>query len=65
MYKGKGKKYECKNYIGISFLRRVRKVYGRILIERVRKITDRIIGEEQYGFRSGRGSIKQNECPDV
>lgn len=35
----------------------VRKVNGRILIERVRGRTDRMIGKEQSGFRIGQGCI--------
>lgn len=31
------------------------KVYGRILTERVMEVTERKIGEEQGGFRKGRG----------
>ena len=35
------------------------KVYGRVLIEKVRKITEGLIGEEQCGFRMGRGCVDQ------
>ena len=35
------------------------KVYGRILIERVHVLTEGMIGEEQCGFRSGRGCVDQ------
>ena len=35
------------------------KVYGRILIEKVHIITEGLIGEEQCGFRSGRGCVDQ------
>ena len=34
-------------------------MYGRILIERVRVLTEGMIGEEQCGFRSGRGCVDQ------
>ena len=33
----------------------VGKVYGGILSARIRKSYDAVIGEEQYGFREGRG----------
>ena len=59
LYKGKGSRFECQNYRGISLLSVVGKVYGRILIDRVRKSTDEAIGEEQCGFRQGRGCIDQ------
>ena len=55
----KGSKEECKNYRGISLLSIPGKVYGRIMIERVRNITESRIGEEQGGFRKGRGCIDQ------
>ena len=34
-------------------------MYGRILIEKVRSLTEGLIGEEQCGFRSGRGCVDQ------
>ena len=34
LYKGKGKKYECKNYRGISLLSAVGKIYPGILVDR-------------------------------
>ena len=54
IYKGKGDRSECKNYRGISLLSILGKVYGRILIEKVCSLTERLTGEEQCGFRSGR-----------
>ncbi len=39
----------CSNFRGISLLSVEVKVYGRVLIERS------VIGEEQCGFRRGRG----------
>ena len=59
LYKGKGDRNDCKNYRGISLLSIPGKVYGRILIERVRVLPERMIGEEQCGFRSGRGCVDQ------
>ena len=45
VYKGKGDKRECSNYRGISVLKVVGKLYGRILIEIVRGVTENLIGE--------------------
>jgi len=59
LYKGKGDRGECKNYRGISLLSIPGKVYGRVLIERVRVLTEGMIGEEQCGFRMGRGCVDQ------
>ena len=59
LYKGKGDRLDCKNYRGISLLSIPGKVYGRILIERVRDMTEGMIGEEQCGFRMGRGCVDQ------
>ena len=58
-YKGKGDRKECKNYRGISLLSIPGKVYGRVLIDRVRYETENMVGEEQCGFRNGRGCIDQ------
>ena len=59
IYKGKGDRSECKHYRGINLLSIPGKVYGRILIEKVCSPTERLIGEEQCGFRSGRGCVDQ------
>lgn len=59
LYKGKGDKYECGNYRGISLLSVIGKLYGRILIGRITAVTDCAIGEEQGGFRRGRGCVDQ------
>ena len=58
-YKGKGDKCECNSYRGICLMSVVGKVYGRILINRVRKGTEVALGEEQGGFRKGRGCVDQ------
>ena len=43
----------------MSLLSVVGKLYGRVLIKRVRGRTESAIGEEQCGFRQGRGCIDQ------
>ena len=58
LYKGKGNKCECSNSRGISLLSVVCKLYGRVL-KRVRAGTECPIGEEQCGFRQGRGCMDQ------
>ena len=58
-YKGKGDRNDCRSYRGISLLSIPGKVYGRILIERVRALTEGRMGEEQCGFRRGRGCVDQ------
>ena len=57
LYKGKGDKCECSNSRGISLLSVVGKLYGRVLIKRDRGRTECAIGEEQCGFRQGRGCM--------
>ena len=59
MFKGKGDKCECSNTRGIRLLSVVGKLFGRVLIERVRDGTECTIGEEQCGFRQGRGCMDQ------
>ena len=51
LYKGKGDKYKCGSYRGISLLSVVGKLYGRVLINRISSETECAIGEEQCGFR--------------
>ena len=44
---------------GISLLSVVRKLHGRLLIKRARGGTECAIGEEQCGFRQGRGCMDE------
>src|ERR1044072_7454424 len=57
IYKGKGNKMVCKNYRGISLLSVVGKIYGRVSVSRVKELTRERVGEEQGGFREGRGCV--------
>src|SRR5215469_12641453 len=57
VYKGNGNKRDCGNFRGIIMFNIIGKVYGRILIER--GLTEGLVGEEQSGFRKGRGCIDQ------
>ena len=59
LYKGKGDKCECNNSRSISLLLVVGKLYGRVLIKRVRAGTECAIGDEQCGFKQGRGCMDQ------
>ena len=58
-YKEKGDKCEGSNSRGISLLRVVGKLFGRVLIKRVLAGTECAIGEEQCGFKQGRGCMDQ------
>ena len=59
LYKGKGDPLECRNSRGISLLSVPAKVYGKILIRRVIENSEGQVGEEQSGFRKGRGCTDQ------
>ena len=59
LYKGKGDKCECSNSRGISLLSVLVKLFSRVLIKRVRAGAECAIGEEQCGFRQGRGCMDQ------
>ena len=58
LYKVKGDKCECSNSRGISFNSLscvIGKLYGIVQIKRLEAGTECAIGEEQCGFRQGRG----------
>ena len=59
LYKGKGDKWECSNSRGISLLSVVGKLFGKVLIKKLRAGIECVIGEEQCGFRQGRGCMDQ------
>ena len=56
--KRKGRKDDCENYRGISLLSVVRKMLGRILLDRMLTyIADDVLSESQCGFRGGHSTI--------
>ncbi len=58
VYRGKGRRGECRSYRDISVEYTLpRKVYGKIIIKRVQRLTEEKISEEQGGFRRGRGCV--------
>src|SRR5215469_17919809 len=59
MYKGRGNKSEYGSYRGISMMSVVGKLYERVVIDRVKNLTESLVGEEQGGFRKGRGCVDQ------
>ena len=58
LYKGKGDNCDS-NSRGISLLSVVGQLFGRVPIKRVWAGTECAIGEEQCGFRQGRGCMDQ------
>ena len=59
LYIGKSDKCKCSNSRGISLLKVVGKLFGRVLIKRVRAGTECAIGEKQCGFRQARECMDQ------
>ena len=52
-------KYKCSNLGGTILLIVVGKLYGRVLIQRVKAVLECATGQEQCGFRLGRGCVDQ------
>jgi hypothetical protein len=52
-----GARLTCENYGGLSLLNTSYKVYSKILSNRLKVIADKLLLEEQSGFREGRSSI--------
>jgi endonuclease/exonuclease/phosphatase family metal-dependent hydrolase/ribosomal protein S28E/S33 len=55
----KGDKLRCENYRGISLLCTSYKVFSKILESRIKPLADKITGEYQGGFRTGRSTTDQ------
>ena len=55
IYKGKGDIQECGNYRGIKLISHTMKIWEKIIERRLREETT--IGDEQFGFIPGRGTI--------
>ena len=57
-YPKEGNLKDCKNWRGITLLSIPGKVFNRILLERMKTEVDRLLREEQVGFR------KERSCTD-
>ena len=55
----KGDKTVCDNYRGISLLSVPGKVYTMLLHNRMKSAVDKVLSEQQCGFRPGRGCVDQ------
>ena len=55
IYKGKGDIQECGNYRGIKLISHTMKIWEKIIERRLREETT--IGDEQFGFMPGRGTV--------
>ena len=53
----KGDAAECANYRPISLLPHAYKVFAKLIQNRMKQREEEILGEEQAGFRSGRGTV--------
>ena len=56
LYKNKGDIHNCGQYRGIKLLSQCMKVLERIVDGRIRKVVEGKMGDEQFGFRSGRST---------
>ena len=56
LYK-KGDKSECRNYRGISLVSVGSKLLSNMILFRLRHSVDKVLREEQCGFRKGRGCV--------
>ena len=59
LYKSKGKRSECSNHRGISLLSVPGKVFASVTLNRCKDSVDRVLREEQCGFRKSRGCADQ------
>ena len=58
LYK-EGDKSECRNYRGISMVSLCSKLRSNMILLRLRDAVDKVLREEQCGFRKGRGCVDQ------
>ena len=53
----KGNKEETRNYRGVTLMDTAYKIYANMLNKRLKKEVEKKLGEGQFGFREGRGTI--------
>ena len=56
----KGNVQQCQNYGTISLISHPSKVMLKIILNRLKPQAEKIIAEEQAGFRAGRSTTEQN-----
>ena len=57
LYRGRGGRCGCDGSRGVGLLSMTGGLFSRVLLKRVRAGTECAIGEEQCGFRQGRGCM--------
>ena len=57
LYKNKGDRSECNNYLGISLLSTVGETFARVILSRLQTLAARVYQESQCGMRAGRSTI--------
>ena len=55
----KGDSRKCSNYRNISFINHASNILLKILLNRLNQQAEKIISEEQAGFRKGRSTVEQ------
>ena len=56
----KGNLQQCQNYRTVSFINHASKVMLKIILNRLKPHAEKIIAEEQAGFRAGRSTTEQS-----
>jgi len=59
IYRNRGDKLKCKNYIGISLLCTEYRILTTVINNRLKKYIEHIIGKYQAGFRTGKSTTDQ------
>ena len=62
IYKKRGDSGDCSNYRGIALLNHITKLYERMIERRLRERVEPLLGEEQHGYRKGRGTTDLIFC---
>ncbi|XP_062532870.1 uncharacterized protein LOC134201645 [Bombyx mori] len=58
LYKNRGDRSDCDSYRGISLLSAPGKVFARVLLNRLKDLSEKILPETQFDFRSDRGTCE-------
>ena len=56
LYKGKGSRLDPKMYRGISLISSMEKIFTTVILNRIRSCVDRVIKQQQGGFRPNKST---------
>jgi hypothetical protein len=63
--KKKSKATKCRDHCTVSLIAHTAKTVAKILLRKIERKLEDILGEDQFGFRRGKGTRNENRMPRI